>query len=101
MRDEQISQTEFLLEFLQKIENLCLHGYIECGYRLIADDQLRIESKRARHTDALALSAAKRMRITRHVFGTQTHDLEQFRHPFLDLFTLRDLVDVERFADDF
>ncbi len=80
--DENECQTELFLQILEKIENLRLNGHIKRGYRLVADDGLRLGSKRARNHHALALAAGKLVRIAACLFGTQTHHFQKLRHAF-------------------
>jgi hypothetical protein len=56
MRDEQVGDTQFCLQALQQIENLCLHRDIERGGRLVADQEFRLYGQRPRDGDALALA---------------------------------------------
>ena len=46
---------EFLLEILEQVEHLCLHGYIKSRYRLIGDDQFGMQCQGSGNTDALTL----------------------------------------------
>ena len=57
VRDEQIRQRKLLLKVFEKIEYLGLNGDIECAYRLIANDEFRLEDECAGDTDALPLAA--------------------------------------------
>src|SRR5690606_9551227 len=41
---------------------LCLHGYVQCRYRFVTDQHIRIQRQRARNTDALTLPPGKLMR---------------------------------------
>ena len=43
MRDEEISEPEFLLQILQQIDDLRLDRHVERGDRLVADDELRLD----------------------------------------------------------
>ena len=63
VRDEKISQSEFLLQILQQIDDLRLHRNIERTDRLVADDELRIHRERPGNPHPLALAAAELMRI--------------------------------------
>ncbi len=55
--DEDIGQVEVALQVLQEVEHLRLDGNIQGRHRLIADDQLGVQSQGAGNADALALSA--------------------------------------------
>jgi len=64
--NENVSQREFALEFLQQEENLRADGNIEGGYRFIGDDELWLENKSSGDADALALAAGEFVRIPPH-----------------------------------
>src|SRR5687768_6164808 len=63
MGDEQIREAELFLEILEQVQHLCLHTHIERGNGFVADDEVRLDRKRACDADALALPAAELMRI--------------------------------------
>ena len=75
--DEQIGQPALGLQVGEQIQDLRLHRDIKRTGGLIQDQQARRHGKCARDRDALPLSARKRMRITIHHGGRQTHFLEQ------------------------
>ena len=55
--DEQISETELLLQIEQHVQDLGLDRYVERRDRLVGDDEFGVHRKRASNADALALSA--------------------------------------------
>ena len=57
MCNEKIGQSQFFLKLLEHVDNLGLDGYIQCGYRLITHNELRIYRQGARNADTLTLSA--------------------------------------------
>ena len=57
MRDEQVGQPVLFLEILEQIDHLRLDRDVKCGDWLIANDEVRLNSKGTRNPDALALSA--------------------------------------------
>ena len=59
MRDEQIGQSKLLLKVLKQVDDLSLNTHVQRAHRLIANDEARLDSKRPRNADALALSARK------------------------------------------
>src|SRR3989338_7554675 len=75
--DEQVTQVQFLLQRLQQIQNLRLHGHIQRAGRFVADQQLRRYGERARDRDALPLPAGKLMRITPFGAACQADLVEQ------------------------
>src|SRR5579862_5494661 len=74
MGNEQIGDGEFLLQILEQVDHLGLDRDVERGDRLVADDQLGLDRKRARNADALALTAGKFVRIAAHMIGLQPDD---------------------------
>jgi hypothetical protein len=81
VRDEQVGQPQCVLQFLQQIEDLRLHGDVQRAGRLVADHQPRIDCQGACNTDALALATGKLVRVTGQVLGRQTHLCEQLCYP--------------------
>ena len=63
----------------EQIDDLALDRNVERGNRLVADDELRLDRKRARDADALALAAGELMRIAIGHFGTQSDFIQQGR----------------------
>ncbi len=100
VRDEDVGEAELLLQVLQQVQDLRLHGHVERGDRLVADDQLRVDRERARDADPLALPARELVREAVVVLGVQADDLEQLLYAALDLRGGAELVDLERLRDD-
>lgn len=63
MGDEQVGQAHLLLQVLEHIHDLCLNGHVQCGDRLVADDEFRVERERTRDADTLALAAGELVRV--------------------------------------
>src|SRR5689334_17766138 len=91
VRDEQVSELELFLKLLQQVHDLRLHRHVERRYRLIGDDQLRIEREAARHADALSLAARELVRVAIHVIRIETDTPQQIRDA-IAAFTLRSLL---------
>ena len=72
MRDEEIRQIPLLLQGLQQVDDLCLHGYVQRRYRLVADYKLRIQGQCTRDADTLTLSAGELMRVAILVIALQS-----------------------------
>ena len=68
-----------LLQVLQQIDDLRLHGDVERGDRLVEHEELRIRRQRARDADALPLPAGEFVRIALAVVGTESDFLQQLR----------------------
>ena len=75
--NEEISSTELILKLLQQVQNLGLNGNVKCRDRLVADDQLGLQSERAGNADTLTLTAGELVRIAVDVLGVQTDDVQQ------------------------
>ena len=57
MSYKQIGQAQLRAQVDKHIDNLRLHGNIQCGNRLVANNKIRFERQRTRDTYALALPA--------------------------------------------
>ena len=101
MRDEEIGGTGFLLNILQKINDLRLNRNIQRRDALIRDDQVRIHNQRPGDAYTLPLSAGKLVRIPVVMLRGKTdllQDTVNFLLPFL--FRRVHLMDVQTFAND-
>src|SRR5690349_1354105 len=98
--DEDVGQPEVLLQVLEQVEDLGLHGDVERRDRLVADDQLRVDGERACDADPLALATRELVRETVVVLGVQPDHLEQLLHTALRLRGRPHLVDLERLPHD-
>ena len=67
MGHEEIGEAEFLLQFLEGVENLRLDGDVEGRYRLVAHDELRRGGEGSGDADALTLATRERVDVTRSV----------------------------------
>jgi hypothetical protein len=77
--DEQVGNAEFILQFLEQIQDLRLHRHIERRGRFVANDQFGIDSQRACDRDPLTLSALKFMWVLGQRAGRQADMVEQAR----------------------
>jgi hypothetical protein len=57
VRDEEISEIEFLLKFREQVEYLSLNRHVERRDSFIAHDEFRAEGERAGYADALSLAS--------------------------------------------
>ena len=79
MGDKEIGQTEFVLQLVEHVDDLRLDRDVEGRYRLIADNEVRIDSQGSGNTDTLALSAGELMGVARRMFGVEAdmvHELQ-------------------------
>ena len=100
VRDEQIRQTQPRLQVLQQIDHLRLDRHIERGHRFIAHHQRRLDGKRARDADALALPAGELMRISLRMVRCQPDQSEQLVHPRTPCHAVADTVHDQRLLQD-
>ena len=100
VRDEQVGKAQPILQIEHQVEYLRLHRYIERGYRLVGDNQTRIERERTRNADALALPTAECMGKAVALSSRQLHHVEQFGHALAPLVGTAHPVDQQRLADD-
>ena len=66
VRDENHGELHLAREVAEEVQNLRLDGDVECGDRLVGDDELGLDGKRAGDGDALALATGKLVRIFAH-----------------------------------
>ncbi len=66
----------------QQIDDLRLDRDVECGHRLVGDDELRLDRKRAGNADPLALPAGELVRKTPRVLGRETDERQELGDPF-------------------
>ena len=62
VRDEHVRQVELVLQVVEQVDDLRLDRDVECGDRLVGDDQLRVQREGAGDADALALAAGELVR---------------------------------------
>ena len=98
--DEHVGEVVLALEILEQVDHLCLHGYVESRYRLVADDELRVHRESARDADALPLSTREFVRIAIGVLGSEANLLQESAHARVSRRTLGQLVNREPFTND-
>ncbi len=99
--DKQISQAVLCLNVFEQVEHLALYRYVQRGYRLIADDERRMQRNGSCNSDPLALSAGKLMRITVEEITRHADCIHQLQHPFCQcLFILTNLIRHKRLCNN-
>ena len=78
--NEQISQGSLLLEILHQIQDLGLYRYIQSRYRLIAYDELGVQSQGPGNTNALAAATVQFMGIGSSQIPGKSHGFHQVEH---------------------
>ncbi|MDT4866202.1 hypothetical protein FQZ97_1010450 [compost metagenome] len=97
---EQVGEPELALQLGDQIEDLRLDRHVECGNRLIEDDDRRIEGEGPGDADPLALAAREFGWEAIVVLGIEPDEFHQIAHPVLAVIAVSDVLDAERVADD-
>ena len=100
VRNEEITQISLLLQFLEQVDDLRLDGNVQGGYRLVADDEFRVQGKCTRDTDSLPLAAGELVRVTGLVEGLQAAVIHDFVHVIVIFRAGYQAVLADRFSDD-
>jgi len=100
MGDEEIREMELLLQILQEVQDLRLHGHVKRRGRLVKHDEIRVERKRPCDPDALLLPAAELMREPIQMLLVKPDGLEQLQDFLRHRLAFEPLVDLERLAED-
>ena len=90
------------LQIVEQVEHLRLHGQVERGHRLVADDHVGIECQRAGDADALALAAGELLRILVRRLRAEADEVQQPAHPHVAVAPalVEALVAAPRLGDD-
>ena len=99
--DEQIREVELLAQVHEQIENLRLDRHVERGHGFVAHQHRRLHRKRTSNADALALTAAELVRITRAQCRVETRTFELRAHIVVKPGAIHEAVNACRFAHDF
>ncbi len=75
--DEQVGQTELLLQVLEKIDYLGLDTHVECRHRFVEHHEIRVQGECPGDTNALALSARELVWIPVVVLALEPDCLEK------------------------
>ena len=98
--DEEVRQLELVLQVFEEVDDLRLDGHVQRGDRLVGDDELRLHREGARHADALALASGELVRVTVREVRVEADDLQQLLHTLGLGLALREVMDLDRLADD-
>ncbi len=77
MGDEEVGIAVLLLQVVEEVEHLCLHGDVEGGDTFVADDQFGLEDEGTGDADALALTARKFVRVAVVAVGLEAYLLHE------------------------
>ena len=81
MADKQVGEAQPALQLLKQIDDLRLDRNVQRGDGLVANDQLRVQRKRAGNADALPLSAREFVRIPVGVAFAEPDRLHELANP--------------------
>ena len=81
VRDEEVGRARARPAVRQQVDDLRLYRHVERRHRLVADDQARAQSQRARDADALALAAREFVRIALRHARRRSPRLQHFLRP--------------------
>ena len=81
MRDEHVGRLLLQLQPHEQVHERALHGDVQRGDGLVAEDQLRLGGEGARDGHALLLAAAQLVRQPFEVARRQAHRLQQLLRP--------------------
>jgi len=62
VRDEEVRETQIVLQIAERTHDLRLHRDVEPTDRLVENEQIRVECKRTRDADALTLPSGELLR---------------------------------------
>src|SRR5215218_4304204 len=98
VRDEEIRDAAFALQFREQVHDLCLHRHVERRDRLVAYHETRFGNERAGDVDTLLLAARELVRIALGELARKADRREHFQHTRAALLRCADRMNVERFA---
>ncbi len=99
--DEQVCNAQLLLELLKHVDDLGLNRDVQCGDRLIADDELWVHGKGSCDADTLSLAAGELVGIAGCMLCVQADQLHQV-HDLVMSLLLRavEVMNVQGLSDD-
>ena len=100
MGDEDDGQTQLFLQIVQQVDDLCLHGNVQRGNRLVGDDELRLHHQCTGDADALTLTAGELMGIAAGMLVGQAHLVQHIQHQRLALGGVRHAVVLQTLRHD-
>src|SRR5439155_11697483 len=98
VRDEEIREPELVLQIREQVDDLGLGGHVERAHGLVAHEQARVQSQRARDGNALTLSPRELVRIPPQVMPTHPNELEEVSGPLVTRLPAQPVMDLQRLA---
>ena len=99
MADEEVGEPLLVPKVGQQVKYLALNRNVECGDRLIENDEFRINGEGAGDADALALAAREFVRIARRIVWIEADKVEHLAHTLLAGGMVAELVGEETLFD--
>ena len=101
MGDKQVGQAHLLLQILKHVDDLCLDGNVQCGNRLVTNDELRVHGQCTGNAHALTLTAGELVAVAVCVLAVQANALQQSDDLIVAvLFVLGQVMDVDALTHD-
>jgi hypothetical protein len=100
MGNEQIGNPQPLSQVEQQIDDLRPYGYVQGGYRLIQDDQVRIQDQRSGDSDTLPLAARQFIGITASHIRPQADALHHLDNPAKTFASITPSMNDQRLIED-
>ena len=100
--DEDVGDLQLLLQLVEQVEHLRLHGQVQRRHGFVADDHVGVERERPRDADALPLPAGELLRVLVCGLGAEPDQVEQPPHPHVAVAfgLVKRLVRAPRLGDD-
>jgi hypothetical protein len=99
VRDEEQRQIEAPAQVGEQPEHGDLHGDVERRNRLVGNEQIRLERKRPRDRDALALSAGKLVRLGAEGFRSEPDEGNELAAAILDAVARHEDMDAQKLGE--
>ena len=101
MRNEQIGQLHLVLQVHHQVQDLRLDGNVQCGYRLITDNELGIQRQGSRNADTLTAPAVQLMRIGINKTLCQSYRFHQLENSLINVILIgKNLTDLDGLSDN-
>ena len=99
--DEEIGQSQLILQFIEHVDDLCLDGDVQSRDRFVTDNEFGVYRQSPGDADTLTLAAGELVGIPGGVLGVQSYIAHQFQDPVMP-FRLGgvQLVHIQGFPDD-
>lgn len=76
VRDEDVGDPQLLLQLVEQVQHLRLHGEVQRGDRLVTDDHVGVQRQGTGDPDALALPTGELLRVFVGRTGAEPDEVE-------------------------